>query len=240
MIALGRTARAEAGMELIGKMELWQFFAASGVILSIVQMWMKTMIPLRTLAITTNVLFLSQASLLVAHSPGSWSTLILNSILLPLNIYRLREMRNLIRKVESASRSDLDMVWLQPFMSKRSFKSGETLFRKGDVAEAMYLVVSGRFELAETGIEIAPGNVVGELGLLAPDRRRTQSLICREGGEVMSLSYDRFEELYFQNPEFGLGFLKLTSRRLFENIARLEGQLAAARAAVPIAAQARS
>ena len=44
---------------------------------------------------------------------------------------------------------------------------------------------------------------------------------------MQSLSYDRFEELYFQNPEFGLSFLKLTSRRLFQNIARLEQELSA-------------
>ena len=44
-------------------------------------------------------------------------------------------------------------------------------------------------------------------------------------GLLQGLSYDRFEELYFQNPEFGLSFLKLTSRRLFQNIARLEQEL---------------
>ncbi len=209
-------------MEVIGRMELWQLFAAAGIGLSVVQMWMKTMIPLRLIAIVTNVLFLVNAVLI-----GYWPTLILNCILLPVNIFRLHEMRALIRKVERASRTDVDMSWLQPFMSKRHFNAGETLFRKGDVAEAMYLVVSGKFELAETSMNVAPGSVVGELGMLAPDGRRTQSLVCRESGDVQALSYDRFEELYFQNPEFGLTFLKLTSRRLFENIARLEGELAA-------------
>jgi CRP/FNR family transcriptional regulator, cyclic AMP receptor protein len=91
----------------------------------------------------------------------------------------------------------------------------------------MYLIDSGRFELSETGMDIPPGTVVGELGMLSPDGRRTQSLVCRETGDVQSLSYDRFEELYFQNPEFGLSFLKLTSRRLFQNIARLEQELGA-------------
>jgi CRP-like cAMP-binding protein len=76
-------------------------------------------------------------------------------------------------------------------------------------------------------MEVPAGTVVGELGMLSPDGRRTQSLVCREAGDVLSLSYDRFEELYFQNPEFGLSFLKLTSRRLFQNIARLEQELAA-------------
>jgi len=174
------------------------------------------------------VLFLVYAVLVSVYP-----TLILNCILLPLNLYRLHEMRALIRKVERASRTDIDMSWLQPFMARRSIKAGETLFRKGDVAEAMYLVVSGRFTLTEIGMEIPAGAVVGELGFLSPDGRRTQSLACVESGDVLSLSYDRFEELYFQNPEFGLAFLKLTSRRLFDNIARLESELAVRRSAAP-------
>jgi len=34
------------------------------------------------------------------------------------------------------------------------------------------------------------------------------------------------KQLYFQNPKFGFYFLQLTSRRLFENVARLEKRLA--------------
>ena len=209
-------------MDVIAQMPLSQVFAYLGVGLSVVQMWMKTMIPLRTIAITTNVLFLSYAILADVRP-----TLVLNCILLPLNLYRLNEMRTLIRKVERARGAEIDMTWLRPFMSRRHVKAGETLFRKRDIAEAMYLIDSGRFELSETGMDVPPGTVVGELGMLSPDGRRTQSLVCRETGDVQSLSYDRFEELYFQNPEFGLSFLKLTSRRLFQNIARLEQELGA-------------
>lgn len=207
--------------------EIWQILAFLGIFLSVVQYWMKTMIPLRILAITTNVLFLVYAVL-----ASVYPTLILNCILLPLNLYRLHEMRTLIRKVEQTNRTDLDMNWLQPFMTRRRITTGETLFRKGDVAEAMYLIATGRFILKESGIDMPVGAIVGELGMLAPDGRRTQSLVCQEQGDVLSLSYDRFQELYFQNPEFGLGFLKLTSRRLFQNIARLEDELAARKAPV--------
>ena len=91
----------------------------------------------------------------------------------------------------------------------------------------MYLVVSGRFILKEINIELKEGAVVGELGLLSPEGLRTATLVSLDEGEVLSLAYEKFEELYYQNPEFGLGFLKLTSKRLFENIARLEAELAA-------------
>jgi hypothetical protein len=223
----GDVAEATRG-ESEDAMEVWQMFAFTGIVLSVVQYWMKTMIPLRMMAITTNVLFLVYAAL-----ASVYPTMILNCILLPLNLYRLHEMRSLIRKVERANRTDVDMSWLQPFMARRRIKAGEVLFRKGDVAEAMYLVASGRFILAESGIGVPAGTVVGELGMLAPESRRTQSLRCEETGTVLALSYDRFEELYFQNPEFGLGFLKLTTRRLFENIARLEDELAKRNAATP-------
>jgi len=38
--------------------------------------------------------------------------------------------------------------------------------------------------------------------------------------------YQQVKELYFQNPQFGFYFLRLTSERLFDNIARLEQELA--------------
>jgi CRP/FNR family cyclic AMP-dependent transcriptional regulator len=196
--------------------------AAAGIVLTVVQYWMKTMIPLRFLGVVTNVLFLIYSSL-----AWVWPTFVLNCIVLPLNAYRLQEMRELIRRTQQASKDEFDVAALAPFMSNRKIYAGETLFKKGDTADAMYVVASGRLALPETGIEIKPGQMVGELGLLTPGRTRTQSLVAIDDGEVRVLPYERFEQLYFQNPEFGLAFLKLTSRRLFENIARLEDELTA-------------
>jgi CRP/FNR family transcriptional regulator, cyclic AMP receptor protein len=195
--------------------------ASAGIVLTVVQFWTKTMIPLRALGIATNVLFLISSSL-----AWVWPTFVLNCIVLPLNIYRLHEMRELIRKTQAAGRRDFNLTALAPFMTNRTIAKGETIFRKGDTADAMYLVTTGRLHLPETGIEFQPGAMVGELGLLAPGRLRTQSLVALEDGEVRVLPYERFEELYFQNPEFGLAFLKLTSQRLFQNISRLEAELA--------------
>jgi len=68
-----------------------------------------------------------------------------------------------------------------------------------------------------------PGEFVGELGLLAPDGRRTQSMECVDTAKVLAIRYDEVHELFFQNPDFGLYFMKLASERLF-NVVRLQEQ----------------
>jgi CRP-like cAMP-binding protein len=95
----------------------------------------------------------------------------------------------------------------------------------------MFYTVSGKFLLPELGIEIGPGQLVGELGLLAPENKRTATLECLQGGDVLTLNYDKVRELYFQNPQFGFYFLTLTSERLMQNIARLESRLESKQAA---------
>jgi len=104
------------------------------------------------------------------------------------------------------------------------------LFRKGDRANEMFFTVTGKFLVTELGIELPPGRLVGELGFLSPDNRRTQSLECTEDGQVLAITYDRLLEIYFQNPEFGYYFLRLTTERLMQNIARLDASVAENRA----------
>ena len=100
------------------------------------------------------------------------------------------------------------------------------LFYKDEKAEDMLYIVSGRFRLVESGIELPVGAIVGELGMLSPSKVRTQSLECIEAGVILSVSYDQVEQLYVQNPAFGFYFLKLASARLFQNLDTLERRLA--------------
>jgi CRP-like cAMP-binding protein len=118
------------------------------------------------------------------------------------------------------------MNWLKPFMTRRQCFRGDILFQKDDAADEMYYTVSGNFLLTELGIEVPPGQLVGELGLLSPENRRTATLECVSDGDILTISYEKVRELYFQNPEFGFYFLKLTSERLLQNIGRLEEKLA--------------
>jgi CRP-like cAMP-binding protein len=190
--------------------------------------YMKTMIPLRVIGICSNCAFI-----IYGYLGGLYPVLILHVILLPLNSLRLHEMMQLTRQVREATHGDLNMDWLKPFSSTRWAKSGDVLFRKGDAADAMLFVVSGRYRLSEIGVDILSGQVVGELGLMAPDHSRTQSLECIEDGEILQITYEQVKQLYYQNPRFGFYFLQLTTRRLFGDIARLERELAESRNAAP-------
>lgn len=182
---------------------------------------MRTMIPLRIFGILTNVVLIAYA-LPQHHYP----IVALHMLLLPLNIYRLREMLLLVREVKKSVNSDLSMAWLKPFMNERKCKTGEVLFYKHEKAEEMFYIVSGRYKLVESGIELPIGAIVGELGMLSPSNKRTQTLECIEGGLILSVTYQKVQELYVQNPAFGFYFLRLVSARLFQNVGKLEAQLA--------------
>ncbi len=192
-----------------------------GAALAITGSAMKTIIPLRCIGMATNFV-----SLIYAAVMGLYPSMTVNLILLPLNAVRLYQMLRLIRKVKQASKSDLSMEWLKPFMTRRKVKAGDILFAKGESATCMFYTLSGRYRLKELDIELLQGQVVGEMGFLAPDHRRTQTLECLEAGEVLSITYDEVRQLYFQNPEFGFYFLRLTSERLFHNMGQLEAEIA--------------
>lgn len=183
---------------------------------------MRTMIPLRVFGILTNLLLIA-----VSIPTHNYPTLALHAVLLPLNAWRLHQMLQLVRDVRKSVNSDLSMDWLKPFMTARKCAAGEELFYKDERAEEMFYIVSGRFRLVESGIELPVGAIVGELGMLSPTHTRTQTLECVEAGTVLGVSYRQVEELYVQNPEFGFYFLRLASARLFENIESLQTRLAA-------------
>jgi hypothetical protein len=200
-----------------------EVFAMLGAAFYVATIALQTIVPLRIASIISTLFFI-----LYGYWAHNYPTLFLYLFLLPLSIIRLRQMIQLVNKVKQATTGDLSMAWLKPYMTKRQYFKGDILFNKGDVADEMYYTMSGKFLLMELGIELGEGRIVGEIGLLSPENRRTATLECLESGDVLTISYEKVRELYFQNPEFGFYFLKLTSERLLQNIARLEERLAQA------------
>jgi signal-transduction protein with cAMP-binding, CBS, and nucleotidyltransferase domain len=181
---------------------------------------MKTMIPLRVFGIIANIV------LIVTSIPShNYLNMVVQTAMLFVNGYRLHQMLQLIRDVKRSVNSDLSIDWLKPFMSERNYAAGDVLFYKDEKAEDMLYIVSGRFRLVESGIELPVGAIVGEFGMLSPSKERTQTLECIEAGLVLCVTYSKVEELYVQNPAFGFYFLRLASQRLFQNIAKLQQQV---------------
>jgi hypothetical protein len=191
-------------------------YAAAGAVFATYSM--KTMIPLRIIGIASNFLFILYG--IAAHAPP---VLVLHIILLPLNVWRLRQMIVLIEKVRVAASGDLSTGWLRPFMTAFECNAGETIFHVGDPADRMFYIVSGKYSLVELELELGSGALVGEIGLVSPGNRRTVSFRCDVPGELLTMHYDKVRELYFQNPEFGFYLLQLIGGRLVRNMVELTG-----------------
>lgn len=184
---------------------------------------MRTMLPLRLTGIASNFAFIAYG-----YADAAWPVMALHIILLPLNTLRLYQMMQLVKQVREATRGDLSMDWLKPYMTSRRCRAGDIIFRKDEISECLYYTLNGRYRLNEIGTEIPPGQMIGEIGFVAPEKKRTLTFECTEDGTLLTISYKQLSQLYFQNPKFGLYFLQLIAERLFSDIRRLESDQAAA------------
>jgi len=215
---------------MLAQITLANMCALMGSIFFVATLLMRTMMPLRISNMISNVFFMAFGAL-----GGDIKTFLMYLLLLPINGVRLYQMRKLVKMARNATKGDKTMEWLKPFMAERKYRKGDKLFSKGDAANEMFLTINGRFVVTEFGIELPPGSLMGELGFLTPNNRRTATIECIEAADVLTIEYDKLLEIYFQNPEFGYYFLILTSQRLLENNAKLEGIIAQSKVGPPIA-----
>ena len=176
---------------------------------------MSTMLSLRAIAICSNLAFIGYAL-----GAGIYPVLILHVILLPLNAMLLFQMAVLLRKAKLAASTDLSPTWLKPFMRAKQFKAGETIFRKGDHADSLYMIVSGEVALSEINRRLSPGELFGEVGLFSIERHRTTSVAAATDVDSLWISGGDLKKLCERNPGLSLYFLRLIATRMTENAAR--------------------
>lgn len=189
------------------------YLAAAMVFLTF---YTRTMVPLRYLAIGSNVAFIVYAAL-AQLSP----ILLLHCALLPLNVIRLRQYKRLIRDVAEAADRDFSVEWLFPYMTTRRMKEGEYLFHLGEHANEIFFIVNGAVFLPELGLERGAGEMIGEIGVFSPAVQRTSSAKCRTDCQFLTISSEKVMDLYFQNPRFGIYLLRLVTGRLIGEVDRL-------------------
>lgn len=199
-----------------------EFLGYVASILVFITFYMKTMVALRCVAVASNIAFIAYG-----YYEGLLPILILHGLLLPTNLYRLSQIRKLVSESARFRDTGFPLEPLIPFMSERKVQAGEVLFRKGDRAGGMYYIAKGQIRIPELDVYLGAGEVLGEVGLFTPDRKRTGSAISEGDGIVYWLSETTALQVFHQSPSFGFSLVRAITARLLENRLRAErGELA--------------
>ena len=189
---------------------------ASGLVLATFSL--RRMIPLRMIAIASNVAFLAYglADQLIPIAA-------LHGILLPINAFRLVQLQRLVARTRRAARElgpSFSLEQVAHLLRPVRFRKGTMLIQKGDLADRLYVILDGQVRVVGSDISIGSGEVVGEFGLFSPDRLRTASVLCETDVEAGVLSEKQLWAFFFENPEFGAYLIKLVMARTLPNMPR--------------------
>jgi NTE family protein len=110
---------------------------------------------------------------------------------------------------------------LLPWLGWRHLLGGETLFRKGDKADDLYFVVSGRLRATGAGddggsspeSEVTRGQTIGEMEFLT-DAARGSGIVAMRDSMLASLSRSAYEEIVHRDPQLSMILTRLLADRL--------------------------
>lgn len=200
-------------------METTQLIALAAAAAAIASAAMRTMPLLRLVGMAAAALTLAYG--LVSEVP--WLS-IAGALALAAHAWRHLETRATVKRL--AESEEPRPTTLFAFVGREQRPADEVLFRKGEAGAEMYLIVEGWVELVEIGKRLGPGQVLGELAMVVPSHKR--SLTARTVTPVILARMTKrdMELTALQNPAFGFEMLRLVSRRLSDDIGRLEAELA--------------
>jgi CRP/FNR family transcriptional regulator, cyclic AMP receptor protein len=198
-------------------------FGVVGALLMFSSYMMKSMMPLRLVALAACVCLCFYGWYFMVVP-----TIVLYTLLIPVNIRKALQMRKVVQAMEQARADTPVAEWLLPHMERRTEPAGKVLWRKGDVATEMLYLEVGQLRLVEHNELLERDTLVGEIGLFAPDNRRTLTLECATECTVYSLSSQSLMELYFQSPNLGYQVMRLVVARLIRDAERARNRPQAA------------
>lgn len=183
-------------------------------ILTIATYSVSTMLPLRILAIASSICFAAYAFILEL-----WPLLAMELTLLPINLYRFWQVLSLRGKLTKVSgQSDFSVI--KAYGKRRTITAGSVVFDRGDPVDQLYYIAKGRVQIEELGIDLAQGDIFGEIAFFTDAAARTATARCIENTEVYSITEKQFMRLQFEDPSFGLAIMRTITRRLIENVGR--------------------
>ncbi len=104
-----------------------------------------------------------------------------------------------------------------------ALERGRVLVRQGDVADALFIVLSGRFDVSVAGrndpiAEVGPGSPVGEIAFLAGGVR-TATVTAARDSLVLKLGREQFDRLCARTPAIWRTLASALARRLADQTA---------------------
>jgi CRP-like cAMP-binding protein len=112
--------------------------------------------------------------------------------------------------------------------SKLRFNEGDIVFRKGEMAQQMYIVLNGKIRLyvghepvGDWSEELMKGDFFGEGSLLEPIPR-SNTAVALEDSEVIAISRGTFLRMIRQNPEVSVKMMQRLAQRNRELGAKVE------------------
>ena len=177
--------------------------------------YMKTMVPLRITAISSNIAFI-----IYSFYGGLYPILILHSVLLPLNLIRTAQILRLRGLVERAAKGEFSVESLRPFMKATRHNAGEIIFSRGDHADCLYMLASGTVRLEEIDHLLEVGDLFGETGLFSTAHQRTQTARALTNVELLWLTENELMQVCCRNASLALFFLRRSTDRVTANAAR--------------------
>jgi CRP/FNR family transcriptional regulator, cyclic AMP receptor protein len=176
--------------------------------------YMRTMLPLRYVAMTSNVAFIAYA--IPLHL---WPVVVLHALLLPLNLWRVMQIRTLLARIAAARNGDIDVRRLMSSFVAESHAAGEVLFRQGDAATCAYYLARGEIEFPEVAKRAGAGELLGEIGLFSSEGRRTASALCKSDVEIYRIDGEALAVAFHQSPEMAFALVRLVANRTASRVA---------------------
>lgn len=198
-------------------MTLLEILGYLGLVLLLASSAMRTIIWLRILAIAASLAIVGYGVISAIYPVVGFGL-----ILLAINAWRLWEMRRLVaatRAATAAGSAPITADWILPYMRPMAVPADTVIFRRGEAADAMYFISTGRIRFEELDVELGEGSIFGEIGIFSDGKVRTATAKSLGPCSLLVVSADKVRELFFQNPEFGFFLVGLITRRLSEDAA---------------------
>jgi len=122
----------------------------------------------------------------------------------------------ILRNVKFFSRATVEELFLLAAISSEiQLKAGEDIFREGEIADALYIIIKGKVELAGSSFRelLGPHDAVGLYAVLADEPRYASAKVL-EDTFAFKIGAQDFYDLLSHNTEIVQSLFKLLTSRM--------------------------